>query len=68
MLKSWSTIRLYHKESVFEVEYTLHLGEDWGGFGWRVPPSIELHEVRCVEGPGDYDEDLLREQIYEERH
>lgn len=49
-----------------EVEYTHHPGEDWGGFGWRVAPSIEIHKV--VGATQEIDEDLLKNQIYDSRH
>lgn len=69
-MSCWQTRRLWFREAILEVEYTHHPGEDWGGFGWRVPPRIELNKVTVVEGEleSPYDDSELEQHIYDEFH
>jgi len=66
----WQTQRFWYQEHILEVEYVHYPGEDWGGFGWRVPPSIEIREVRVVEGPTQTFESTseLEQHIHDEFH
>lgn len=66
-MSCWQVAKLWFKNAIIEVEYTYHPGEDRGSFGWRVPPTIEIHKVNVIEGELS-DCDGLGDKIYDEFH